>query len=590
MLIINHLSAKYLNRLLCVLVFSVFIIGTTLSTFAAPLTDSEEKALNEYVNWVASQCSPDTSTTVAPTSANPSTPTNLHYISIGNIPAGGKDVGASIFGGTYINGSFGPTNDVQGGPQPHDDNGQGNGGGSPAGHSAYAELSVSPGSQDFSAMGNLPEHTKLAITFKGKTVIAEKLDVGAGGSSVNGKPRVIDLWWETAKLLNFTTGTDVVNIRAVDASTPATPVDAQPTDTTTATTPQCACTSSTTLVGTDDKSKIWNYFISKGLNDIQTAAVMGNFQQESSFNPLEIQNGGNSKNPADAGSGGWGLAQWTPGTKALDEAQKYHITGPIYELATQLDLIWAEMSGSSPTGVSDMVSHLKTLNDLSSATSYFTTAFEGPSIVGPRLTYAQQILSQFSHGSTGSTGGGSSPGTGGCAPSSSSSSGYKNPLRDIQGLFARRIDQGVDYGGHGPIYAIGNGTVDTVFPIGSSASGWPGGGWVSYTLTDGPAKGKIVYFAESCDPKVTHGQTVTSSTVICQMSGDSSPWIETGWAASEASGDTQPLAQQYGGNGSTVTTVGINFNDLLKSLGAPSGLFQGSTIGNPLPSDFPTWK
>jgi cell wall-associated NlpC family hydrolase len=164
------------------------------------------------------------------------------------------------------------------------------------------------------------------------------------------------------------------------------------------------------LAGKDNEEKAWNYFKGQGLNDVPVAGIMGNFMQESSFNPEEIENGGNSKNPADAGGGGWGIAQWTPGAKVLTEAQTYHINGPIYELATQLNIIWAEMKGTSPTGVSDMEATLKQKTDLADATSYFVSAFEGPSIVGPRLTYAQQALQKYGgsgggSGNTGSSGG-----------------------------------------------------------------------------------------------------------------------------------------------------------------------------------------
>ncbi len=50
---------------------------------------------------------------------------------------------------------------------------------------------------------------------------------------------------------------------------------------------------------------------------IQAAGIMGNMQSESGFNPLIVQGGGESTNPADAGSGGYGLVQWTPGAKLI---------------------------------------------------------------------------------------------------------------------------------------------------------------------------------------------------------------------------------------------------------------------------------
>src|ERR1035437_4867800 len=43
----------------------------------------------------------------------------------------------------------------------------------------------------------------------------------------------------------------------------------------------CSSSTSTALTGTDNPSKIWNFFRSKGLDDMHTAAIMGNIQQES---------------------------------------------------------------------------------------------------------------------------------------------------------------------------------------------------------------------------------------------------------------------------------------------------------------------
>ena len=47
----------------------------------------------------------------------------------------------------------------------------------------YAELSKDPSKSDYSALGNLPYLHKLKITYKGKSVIAKKGDVGQGGPS-----------------------------------------------------------------------------------------------------------------------------------------------------------------------------------------------------------------------------------------------------------------------------------------------------------------------------------------------------------------------------------------------------------------------
>ncbi|KAL4464117.1 hypothetical protein ABPG74_006054 [Tetrahymena malaccensis] len=47
----------------------------------------------------------------------------------------------------------------------------------------YAELSINPQNKDFKALGGLPFGYKLKITYKGRSVVATKGDVGAGGPS-----------------------------------------------------------------------------------------------------------------------------------------------------------------------------------------------------------------------------------------------------------------------------------------------------------------------------------------------------------------------------------------------------------------------
>ena len=77
----------------------------------------------------------------------------------------------------------------------------------------YAELSKDYKKKDFSALGNLPYRQKLKITYKGKSVIAYKGDVGAGGPS---HPK-IDLHVNLANALNFdkNKGLDYVTIEKV---------------------------------------------------------------------------------------------------------------------------------------------------------------------------------------------------------------------------------------------------------------------------------------------------------------------------------------------------------------------------------------
>lgn len=159
---------------------------------------------------------------------------------------------------------------------------------------------------------------------------------------------------------------------------------------------------------------------------------------------------------------------------------------------------------------------------------------------------------------------------------------YRNPFRKAS-VTPSRIDQGVDYAGRpgDPVYALGNGVVQETFPLGGN-SGWPGGGWVSYKLTDGPAAGQIVYVAEDFQPAVTAGQKVTPNTVIGHFGPGGS--IETGWAGPPSKGD-QTLAYYQGQSdfqssdiGGWSTADGVTFSNLIASLGGPAGQMQAGGV------------
>jgi hypothetical protein len=163
---------------------------------------------------------------------------------------------------------------------------------------------------------------------------------------------------------------------------------------------------------------------------------------------------------------------------------------------------------------------------------------------------------------------------------------YRNPLRDISGLIPERVDMGCDFGGSGPIYALGNAVITNAT---DQNSGWPGGGWITYQLTSGPAAGLQVYVAEDVTPAVQVGQKVTSSTVVANMFNGSAG-IETGWAMPDGlSAESQlPVAGGVSGGGPFPTEVGLNFDTLLQTLGVPAGPNYGETGYGTLPSNYPT--
>lgn len=135
---------------------------------------------------------------------------NISYSpnSVGNIPAEGIQVGATMYGGSadadIRDNKIGYKEDILNNTV------------------SYAELG-NGGKSIGDALGKLPYKTKLAITYNNRTVVAEKLDTGRGGGPIKGSPRKIDLWWQVAKMLGMKDN-EVVTIRPVDPNTPLTPL------------------------------------------------------------------------------------------------------------------------------------------------------------------------------------------------------------------------------------------------------------------------------------------------------------------------------------------------------------------------------
>ena len=177
----------------------------------------------------------------------------------------------------------------------------------------------------------------------------------------------------------------------------------------------------------------------------------------------------------------------------------------------------------------------------------------------------------------GADGPSAAPAQGGDGPSAASArtgGQYHNPIGP--GLTPGRVDMGVDYSGAGPVYALGNGTITSTYN-----SGWPGGGFIGLQLSDG--SGRYVYYAENISPAVQVGQAVTAGQLIGHATGGG---IEVGWAAppgtgqtmAAATGQNQPgLAQ--GDPGYYPTGYGLNFSNLIRSLGGPAGVVSGLVQG-----------
>lgn len=154
---------------------------------------------------------------------------------------------------------------------------------------------------------------------------------------------------------------------------------------------------------------------------------------------------------------------------------------------------------------------------------------------------------------------------------------WVNPIG--KGLSPERIDMGVDYGGSGPLYALGSGTI-----VNTKNSGWPGGNFLTIHLDSG----QYVYYAEDISSLVSVGEHVTAGQHIANATGGSSG-IEIGWAAPPGTGETMAasLGQQShtGDPGSVSTAFGNLMSETIAKLGGPAGKLQGAVSGT-IPSNF----
>lgn len=170
----------------------------------------------------------------------------------------------------------------------------------------------------------------------------------------------------------------------------------------------CSAGATAALSGNNNLEKVYNYMLSKGLTDFQAAGIVGNISQESGGNPLNAQVGPDTKDPSIFGTAvgvgkAWGLIQWDAGGRAIQYAKQAGITGPIYELATQLDIVWWHMNNTTPTGASGFLSDLKATKTVEEATLLYEQKMEGAGkpAMANRYTAAKLAMSYDKSGAAG---------------------------------------------------------------------------------------------------------------------------------------------------------------------------------------------
>ena len=159
--------------------------------------------------------------------------------------------------------------------------------------------------------------------------------------------------------------------------------------------------------GEDVGEHIWNYLSSKGLGSLAIAGIMGNMQQESSFNPKIMEGGGESDEVNLDSDRGYGLCQWSFSRKQdlADFAQAQGKSSGDIDL--QLDFMLHELSKG------DTISKMDNSGSAGEAAYIFHHDFErsadGPEAIKGRMQYAENAFQSQGKGiATGSTFKGSS--------------------------------------------------------------------------------------------------------------------------------------------------------------------------------------
>lgn len=153
--------------------------------------------------------------------------------------------------------------------------------------------------------------------------------------------------------------------------------------------------------GSDVPEAIWNYLTKKGLGSVLVAAIMGNIEGESSYNPAQVESNGV----------GHGICQWSYGRwNNLQNFARRRGTNWT-DLNTQLDFLWTEIGpgGAESSGISAC----KNISDVAACTVQWFKSFErgNPSVahMGRRISAAQEAFQKQGKGIvTGTTVGGDS--------------------------------------------------------------------------------------------------------------------------------------------------------------------------------------
>ena len=318
--------------------------------------------------------------------------------------------------------------------------------------------------------------------------------------------------------------------------------------------------------GGSNAQRIAGALSAQGFSKVAIAGILGNFAQE---------NGGQTLSGIStaAGPGGIGIAQWigSRATEEQDYAATHHESST--SLAAQVGFLVQELR-TTKRGAYSAIQSAKTPQQ---AALLFEQLFEGAGIPN---NPARERLAAEAYGTLGGGSGSSNSGLAGLMngiTSGKTSSGsrksvshtirellYGNPLPGMTSV--GRTDQGVDYTATAgsAVNAIGAGRIVDVI-----ANWFKGQPLVEEQLTQGPDKGKFVYYAEQLNALVKQGQSVRAGQRIGTVAA-SGTGLELGFGAP---GGRTLAAATTGYHEGQVTPAGQAFLAFMKSIGA-RGVYQ----------------
>lgn len=174
----------------------------------------------------------------------------------------------------------------------------------------------------------------------------------------------------------------------------------------------CVCpasnTSPSSTVSGEGAEAAFKFFVGEGWTKEQAAGIVGNLIVESNVEPQRLQGTPpGKKTPADqfSGGSGWGIAQWTPGSKMINPV-KASGKDP-NDLAVQLNVIQDGLKGKGPLPEKLAGDQLKTTTSVRQAAEAFQGSvggnpyfgYERPAsrtaTIGERISKGEAILRKF---------------------------------------------------------------------------------------------------------------------------------------------------------------------------------------------------